>query len=209
MRNRNNLFFFGIFFLLLATEAVVSASGKFDYGSGEGGSVAVSIPLGEGNRLRVRQVTDGDTVELENGEKVRYIGIDTPEEMRRVGEIWVYDPEPFAEEATRQNRDLVEGKKVRLEFDREKRDRFGRLLAYVYVPIGFLGDARYDGEVRLESHEVFVNAFLLEKGLAKPLPVPPNTRYADRFQRLAREAQRQKLGLWGKKEKGHIHARER
>ncbi len=133
----------------------------------------------------VRTVTDGDTIELENGEKVRYLGIDTPEMMRRVGTAWVYDPKPYAEEATRENRALVEGKKVRLEFDQVKRDRFGRLLAYVYVRMGALAE------------EIFVNAHLIRKGLAKPLSIPPNTRYAEHFEKLALQAEREGLGLWG------------
>jgi len=173
------------------------AGGKFYYGTDEGAAVQVSLPLGE-ERIRVQEVTDGDTIRLENGERVRYIGIDTPEERHRVGNDWVYDPEPFAVEATEENRRLVEGKKVRLEFDEQKRDRFGRLLAYVYAPIGLFGSAAYDGEVRLDSHEIFVNAHLLQQGLAKPLPIPPNMRYTRLFKRLAQKAKENHLGLWKK-----------
>lgn len=184
--------------LFLATAAAPSAAGgKFYYGSNEGGGVAVSLPLREG-LFRVRHVTDGDTLELENGEKVRYIGIDTPSVRRREDERWVEDPEPFAKEATEENRKLVEGKKVRLEFDQEKRDRFGRLLAYVYVRIGFFGNASYDGEVFLDSHEIFMNAYLIQKGLARPLSVPPNSRYRERFEKLAREAKQKGLGLYAR-----------
>ena len=186
-----------LFLLLFGVVESAVASGKFSYGTGEGGSVSVSLPVGK-EEFRVRHVTDGDTLELENGEKIRYIGMDAPEERHRVREKWVYDPEPYAEEATRENRKLVEGKKVRLEFDREKRDRFGRLLAYVYVRIGLLGDARYDGEVLLDSHEIFVNAYLVQKGLAKPLKIPPNTRYADRFEKLALKAKQKGLGLYAR-----------
>ncbi|MBI4437126.1 MAG: thermonuclease family protein [Candidatus Omnitrophica bacterium] len=182
--------------LFLISTPLSHAGGKLYYGTGEGAGVKVSIPLGEKNSFRVRHVVDGDTIELENGEKVRYIGIDAPEERKRVGEAWFYDPEPYATEATQENQALVEGKKVRLEFDRERRDPYGRLLAYVYVPIAFLGNASYDGEVMLESHEIFVNALLLQKGLARPLLVPPNVRYADRFKTLALKAQKEKRGLW-------------
>ncbi|MFA6356488.1 MAG: thermonuclease family protein, partial [Candidatus Omnitrophota bacterium] len=69
----------------------------------------------------VSKVIDGDTVVLENGEHVRYIGIDTPEKGR-----------PYYSEAKRQNEKLVKGRKVRLEFDAGKADRYGRVLAYVY-----------------------------------------------------------------------------
>ncbi len=189
--------FISFILFVLGTNGTALGSGKFYYGSGEGGSAAVSLPLREG-LFRVRHVTDGDTLELENGEKVRYIGINAPEEQRREGERWVEDPEPFAEEATEENRKLVEGKKVRLEFDQEKRDRFGRLLAYVYVRIGFFGGASYDGEVFLDSHEVFMNAYLIQKGLARPLSVPPNDRYRERFEKLAREAKQKGLGLYAR-----------
>lgn len=197
MRGRNRLFVFILFLFLSWTAESAVASGKFYYGTGEEGGVSVSLPVGK-EEFRVRHVTDGDTLELENGEKVRYIGVDTPEERHRVGERWVYDPKPYAEEATRENRGLVEGKKVRLEFDREKRDKFGRLLAYVYVRITLLGDASYDGEVLLDSHEIFVNAYLVQKGLARPLKIPPNTRYADRFEKLALKAKRQGVGVYAR-----------
>ena len=187
--------------LILCVAAIAGtagASGKFHYGSGEGAGVQVSLPLGKADVFRVRHVVDGDTLELENGEKVRYIGIDTPEERRKEGGRWVRDPEPYAEEAARENRRLVEGKTVRLEFDREKRDKYGRLLAYVYVKIGFFGNAGYDGEVLLDSHEIFVNAYLIQQGLAKPLVIPPNTRYAKRFKKLALLAKQKGLGLYAR-----------
>ncbi|MFH1858404.1 MAG: thermonuclease family protein [Candidatus Omnitrophota bacterium] len=183
--------------VLLLTSGGAVAGGKFFYGTDEGTSFRVSIPLGK-EEFRVRNVTDGDTLELENGKIVRYIGIDTPEERRRAGDGWVYDPEPYAREASRENRNLVQGKRVRLEWDEVRRDGYGRLLAYVYVRIPFFGDASYDGEAFLDSHEIFVNAYLVQKGLARPLRIPPNTRYADRFEKLALEAKEQGLGLWGR-----------
>jgi len=72
----------------------------------------------------------------------------------------------------------VAGRRVRLVLDAEERDRYGRLLAYVYA------GAR------------FVNAELLRDGYAQPLTVPPNVRFEDRFRRLAREARREGKGLW-------------
>ena len=186
-----------VFGYAVLRDAGAAARGKFYYGTGEGGGVAVSLPLRR-DEFRVRHVIDGDTIELSNGEKVRYIGIDAPEERRRRGDRWVYDPEPYAEKATRENRKLVEGKKVRLEFDAEKRDKYGRLLAYVYTRIGFFGNAGYDGEVILDSHEIFINAYLVQKGLARPLSIPPNTRYADRFRHLALNAQKEGVGFYAR-----------
>jgi len=119
------------------------------------------------------RVADGDTVRvrIDGGreERVRYIGIDTPE---------VTSDECFADEAAAFNERLVAGREVRLELDAEERDRYGRLLAYVYA-----GD-------------LLVNAELLRKGYAQPLTVPPNVRFADRFKRLARDARREGRGLW-------------
>jgi len=117
---------------------------------------------------RVTRVVDGDTIEVELGggtERVRYIGIDTPE--------WTDDraeARARARDATEANRRLVAGRRVRLELDVEKRDRFGRLLAYVWV-----GDT-------------LVNETLVREGHAVPYTVPPNVRYAERFRTAAREA---------------------
>lgn len=119
------------------------------------------------------RVADGDTVRvrIDGGreERVRYIGIDTPE---------ITSDECFADEAAAFNARLVAGREVRLELDADERDRYGRLLAYVY------------------SGDVFVNAELLRKGYAQPLTVPPNVRFADRFKHLARDARREGSGLW-------------
>jgi len=126
-----------------------------------------------GEHARVIRVIDGDTIEvlMEDGrtEKVRYIGVDTPERGR-----------PFYHEATDFNRKLVGGREVVLVRDVSERDRYGRLLRYVYV-----GD-------------VFVNAELVREGYAMPLTIPPDVSKADEFVRLAREAREAGRGLWGR-----------
>ena len=127
---------------------------------------------------RVRRVIDGDTIVLESGQTVRYIGMDTPELRRRVDRKWVQDPEPFGEAAKAENERMVNGKTVRLEYDLDTYDRYGRLLAYVYV-----GDR-------------MVNAALLEEGYAKLLTIPPNVKYVELFRRLSKESRRQQRGLW-------------
>jgi len=126
----------------------------------------------EGTYL-VTRVIDGDTIELANGEKVRYIGVDTPELHHPQKEVGYY-----AQEAYGANRRLVEGKRVRLELDVEERDRYERILAYVYV-----GD-------------LMVNEWLVANGYARVATFPPNVKYAERFLQLEREARQAKVGLW-------------
>jgi micrococcal nuclease len=125
----------------------------------------------------VTRVVDGDTVEVRLGgaeEDVRYIGVDTPETVKPETPVQCFGPQ-----ASDFNHRLVEGRRVRLVFGAERRDVYGRLLAYVY----------------LEGR--FVNAELLRRGLARTLTIPPNDRYADRFKRLEIAAARAGRGLWG------------
>ena len=110
------------------------------------------------------RVVDGDTIRIRLGsveERVRYIGIDAPERDERC----------FVA-AARANEELLDDGPLRLEFDEGRRDRFGRLLAYVYA-----GDT-------------FVNVQLLRRGLADPLSIPPNERHARRFALAGRLAER-------------------
>jgi micrococcal nuclease len=123
----------------------------------------------------VDKVIDGDTVVVkELDPHVRYLGIDSPE-------ILTDDSpgDPLSEEAKRFNERLVYGKRVKLEFDREKYDSYGRVLAYVFV----------DG--------VFVNEELVRNGLARALVIKPNDRYADVIYRAEEEAKRERKGIWG------------
>jgi micrococcal nuclease len=126
----------------------------------------------------VTRVVDGDTIHVDVGgsdETVRYIGVDTPESVKPGTPV-----QCFAEKASARNHALVEGQRVRLRFDAERRDRYGRLLAYVYR----------DGD------GVFVNARLVRDGYARTLTIAPNVRFADRFAALQRRARRADRGLW-------------
>jgi micrococcal nuclease len=142
------------------------------------GSGEVRTPRGP-VAATVLRVVDGDTirVRLAGGaiERVRYIGIDTPESVKpdTPGQC-------FAEAASAFNRRLVAGRQVTLVSDVEPRDRYGRLLAYVY--------RRPDG--------LFVNEELVRRGYARPLTIPPDVRHAARFRQLADEARRAARGLW-------------
>jgi micrococcal nuclease len=125
----------------------------------------------------VLRAVDGDTIEvrLDGGrEDVRYIGIDTPETVKPGTPVQCFGPQ-----AHRFNARLVTHRRVRLVFGVERRDVYGRLLAYVY-----LGDR-------------FVNAELARRGLARTLTIPPNDRFAGRFKRLQMAAARVGRGLWG------------
>ena len=125
----------------------------------------------------VVRVVDGDTIHVRVGErleKVRYIGVNTPEVRHpQLGE------QPGGREAWDVNRRLVSGRRVRLELDVQPRDRYGRLLAYVWVG------------------ETMVNAELVGRGYAQVMTVPPNVRYQDLFLRLQRDARQAGRGLWG------------
>lgn len=130
----------------------------------------------------VTRVVDGDTVEARidgEVEDVRYIGLDTPESVQPGAPV-----ECFGRRASRANEQLVEGRRVRLVFGAERRDRYGRLLAYVYLP-------------RAGAEPLFVNATLLRRGLARRLTIPPNDRFAERFAGLERRAALAGRGLWG------------
>src|SRR3954467_6321127 len=81
----------------------------------------------EGGVVRVQRVVDGDTIVLAGGERVRYIGVDTPESVKPGTPV-----QCFAKAASHFNARLVEGKRVRLRYDAEHQDRYGRTLAYVY-----------------------------------------------------------------------------
>jgi micrococcal nuclease len=127
-------------------------------------------------RAFVTRVIDGDTIEVRIGDRtdeVRYIGIDTPETVKPGTPVQCFGPE-----ASSFNHRLVERRQVRLVFDRERRDVYGRLLAYVYL-----------------GHR-FVNASLVRLGYARTLTIPPNTAHAGLFHRLARIAGSAGRGLW-------------
>jgi micrococcal nuclease len=129
----------------------------------------------------VKRVIDGDTIEIEGGQKVRYIGIDTPETVDPRASVQCY-----GKEATAKNKKLVEGKKVRLEKDVSETDKYGRLLRYVFVPSVGSGRA------------VFVNEVLVKEGYAFSSSYPPDVKYQDRFKKAERQAREADRGLWGK-----------
>ena len=140
-------------------------------------------PPEDGEVVRVIDVIDGDTIRVEwpDGwwERVRYIGIDTPEIGHDPGEA----DEPWGREATEVNADLVDGRDVLLEFDVSDTDRYDRLLRYVWVESG--GDW------------VMANGELVARGLADVRAYEPDTKHDAWFRQLQDEARAAGLGMYG------------
>lgn len=127
-----------------------------------------------GELIEVTRVIDGDTIELENGKHLRYIGIDTPE---------LYDPRKpvqcFAAEASEANKNLVEGKNIKFYKDVNEGDKYQRLLGYVYL-----------------EDDTFVNLELVKLGYAFSYSYPPDISKQEEFLEAQKEARKKKLGLW-------------
>lgn len=126
-----------------------------------------------GERARVTHVFDGDTIEVELGERVyrlRYIGVDSPERE-----------EPFYEDAADYNRDMVEDATVILVRDVSETDQYGRLLRYVYLEDG-----------------TFVNASMIRSGMARLVTFPPDVAQTDYLRQLQGEAKEAGDGMWGR-----------
>lgn len=137
-------------------------------------SSSLEITLPKGETYLVKRAIDGDTIELANGEKVRYVGIDTPESV---------DPRKpvqcFGSEASKKNSELVVGKSVRLVKDVSDRDHYGRLLRFVYV------------------ENVFINLELVKQGYAHAYDYPPDISKSAELHAAEKEAREAKRGLWG------------
>jgi micrococcal nuclease len=138
--------------------------------------------------VRVERVVDGETLLLTGAEKVRLIGIDAPESKpnpRAEKQVETQEKDlktiiSMGKESTKFVRSLVKpGDQVRIEFDVEKRDQYGRLLGYVYLSDG-----------RMLNEEIVKGRY------ASLLTHPPNVKYQERFLRAYREARENKRGLW-------------
>ncbi|WP_274363514.1 thermonuclease family protein [Paenibacillus thermotolerans] len=122
----------------------------------------------------VKRTVDGDTFETDAGLKVRLIGVNSPESTRKV--------EFFGKEASHYSRDRLTGKKVYMFQDAGDKDKYGRLLRYVFI----------------ENDSVMFNEALLIEGYANTMTVPPNVLFSKKFVELEREAREKNKGLWGK-----------
>lgn len=134
----------------------------------------------EGEKTLVVKVIDGDTIELENGNKVRLIGVDTPETVdprRPIG--------CFGKEASNETKKLLLGKAVILQKDVSETDKYNRLLRYVYLPLK-------------DGNTLFVNDYLVRAGFARVSTYPPDVKFTEQFLKAEREAREKKKGLWGR-----------
>lgn len=141
------------------------------------GSAVVGI---EGERGIVTKVIDGDTIELESGQTVRFVGIDTPETKdprRPVG--------CFGKEASAETTKLLAGQEIIMQKDVSETDKYQRLLRYIYLPLE-------------EGQYLFVNDYLVRAGFAKAYTYPPDVKFNEQFLEAEREAREKKLGLWGR-----------
>ena len=157
------------FLVVLAVAVYTATAGDDSGGSPESGPASAG---------RVVRVVDGDTIHVRvdgREETVRYIGVDTPESVKPGARV-----QCFGKAAAAENRRLVEGRAVRLSYDAEARDRYGRLLAYVW------------------RGDLLVNAELIRLGYGKPLEIAPNLAHAAQLRRLASAARRERRGLWSR-----------
>jgi micrococcal nuclease len=164
--NRNSL---GSVLLLVVVALLILRPWDEELSAGESGPSSVDA--------YVTRVVDGDTVEARIGdevEDVRLIGVDTPETVKPEAPV-----ECFGPEASSFTHRVLEGQTLRLILGVERRDVYGRLLAYAYI-----------------DHR-FVNAELVRRGLARTLEIPPNTLHSGLFRRLELRAARGGRGLWG------------
>lgn len=133
-----------------------------------------AVPLRE--KVKVSYVFDGDTIELTDKRRIRYIGINTPELNTKLK----LTPDCFATNAAEINKQLVQNQEIEMEKDQSEKDVYGRYLRYVWID------------------DVFINDFLVRQGFAKIENIPPDTKYAVDLKNAQTEAKKDKRGLWGK-----------
>ncbi len=131
-------------------------------------------------KVFVKRVVDGDTIELGDGRMIRYLNIDTPETVKPNSPV-----ECFGSEAKKLNQSLVENKTVYIKGDKESKDRYDRYLRFVFL-----------NESEVNSIDKSVNAYMIKYGFASTLFYSPNTTYKSQFEDYEKQAKANDLGLW-------------
>jgi len=176
---RNFFLFFAALLLLLASFLVEPEENLEEVSSSptvapvEEKLSTPSLGSQERERVKVARVIDGDTIELEDDRRVRYIGIDTPETVNSQKPVQCYGKEAYLE-----NKKLVEGKEIEMEKDISEADHYGRLLRYVW------------------AEGIFVNEFLVREGFAHAVTFAPDVKYQELFLEAERKAREESKGFW-------------
>jgi len=138
----------------------------------------VPTPPSSDEYRKITKVIDGDTIETDRSERIRYIGINTPEIANKLK-----PDQCFAQAAKKKNEELVLNKTVRLEKDISETDKYKRLLRFVYI-------TQSDGK------EISINQFLIREGYAQLMTIPPDVSKATEFKELQTQARNAQKGLW-------------
>ncbi len=133
----------------------------------------------EGEQVTVTKVIDGDTFEIQGGDKVRLLGIDTPETVDPRRPVGCY-----GKEASNKLKSLIEGQVVIMQKDISETDKYKRLLRYVYLPLS-------------NDQFLFVNDYLIRQGFAQILTYPPDVAFSQQFLEAQTQAKVELRGLWG------------
>jgi len=126
-------------------------------------------------KTTVERVVDGDTIVISGGERVRLIGINTPESVKEAGKV-----EYFGKEASSYTKNKIEDKTIYLEKDVSNRDDYDRLLRYIYLEDG-----------------TFFNELIVKEGYAFAVTYPPDVKYNEILREAENYARENNLGLWG------------
>jgi micrococcal nuclease len=171
MKNRNIFLAVGLLALVFGVSQSRINSPKAVITGEDYDTSIKSIP---GQPIKVDHVIDGDTIVFINGDHLRYVGMDTPEEFDQRKPV-----QCFAKQAAEKNKQLVEGHTVKFYNDVDKQDQYGRWLGFVYLEDG-----------------TFVNKELVSQGYAFAYPYPPDVSKSDEFAKAEAYARTNKLGLW-------------
>ena len=144
-------------------------------------SLSEETSSGDFVKATIQRVVDGDTFELTTGEKVRIIGVNTPESTTKT--------EPYGKEASNYTKEILTGKTIYLQKDVSESDRYGRLLRYAW-----LEEPKEITKATIAKY--MFNAHLLIEGYGQPFTLQPDSKYADIFIEFAREARENEKGLW-------------